>query len=300
MTVIQQIKIVFMYLVMITLTLFVFPYQFIASARGAGLCGFQNCDVVWEINRRFDQGVNSKGRALAEGVRVEFEKAMDYLFDSKLSPLLSEFDGVITSQRREIKSMVDDWFLQIDHTINEAAATALEMQQIVISDIRDQLIDKFFREFESIERTIFADLNNLIDKVSCELDGSVNLAAAQLQVILPSLPSLTSVPGLVPALACRLDRYICLCRDGRYLGQPSPDDFGKIYRIQSCEMQRLLNANFENLTTATILEAYVDLTVLTRRTRCAMKTDAAADFYGRELAKWNRRYTIWRFAGAEQ
>lgn len=77
------------------------------------------CDVIAEINKKFDEGVQSKSKALSEGARIQFELAMDMLFSKHILPTVARIDDLLRDRINQTDSVFAARIDQID-SIGEA------------------------------------------------------------------------------------------------------------------------------------------------------------------------------------
>ena len=118
-------------------------------------CFSGGCDVIWGINQRLDQGIESKSASLGNGVRNEVQIAADYIFDMKLEPFA-----------KSLQQLVDANFITAEH----AAHNLLEHSDKIIENIfshtdntldtiRNKIIESTFKQADTFQTKFFNNIN---------------------------------------------------------------------------------------------------------------------------------------------
>ena len=103
-------------------------------------CWSGGCDVIWEVNKRFDNGIKSKSQSMAKGVRVVFEESMNTLFDQKIRPMLEDIDLIIKNNMDNADEIIINTFKGVDKIIEKTILQFENATEKNIHNIRDHII----------------------------------------------------------------------------------------------------------------------------------------------------------------
>ena len=120
-----------------------------ADAGGLGSCLSGGCDVVWQANRRIDEGISSKMTSASEPVKKAFSEAMYELFQKHINPLLD---------RAQV--MTNEIMKHIDEIVSKSFASAQSVAPTTIEDVRQKLILETSHEVEALS-------NSIANKIQC-------------------------------------------------------------------------------------------------------------------------------------
>ena len=140
--------------------------------REIGNCFHGGCDVIWGINQRIDQGIQSKANSLVGPARDAFIQAMTDLFDKKLNPFLDRANNDLSAENGSGREIEPDKLVEettngilaiIDAAAEVAEKTSGDVQKIILLSFHeaDKLIDK-------VNLKILA----LVDDVDCKVNGT--------------------------------------------------------------------------------------------------------------------------------
>lgn len=269
--------------------------------------------IFSEIKNSFDNEVKKTSQSMAAGIRQEYQKAANHLFDEKIKPLLDEIDLVAKNRMKDASGIVDD----VSGIVDDVSATVNKVNEIVqdtdkivkdrldqlneiinksMSDIRkstkdfkkiiedtsksiDQLRDKFKKDIDDI----FAKIDNIID---CKITGTHEKIIMDIKTIRDSF-----IPRL-PFLKPPCYKVVGISADPQYW------EYTTIYGLEKCRKLKQLDDAIikgNTITIDTILKAYVDLRALCARVGCVQRHagDSAAKYFGKEYLELGRAYDIW-------
>jgi hypothetical protein len=127
-------------------------------ALNVGKCFSGGCDLAWELNKRFDKGLQSKSEAIAEPFKQAYFDIANDLFNAKLAPLIDNIDIRVKGRINDVSQLVSQAEKAIDLSI-EAAANAADKELKAISAIED----KTKQDIDDIIKQI----NDVIDNAEC-------------------------------------------------------------------------------------------------------------------------------------
>jgi hypothetical protein len=94
--------------------------------REAGNCFSGGCDVIWHLNQRFDQGLQSKSESLVGPAKQAFDDAMRELFDQRLTPMIGMVNSMAAARIWQAQGAADDVIRTaetgVDQILDHAAA----------------------------------------------------------------------------------------------------------------------------------------------------------------------------------
>jgi hypothetical protein len=123
------------------------------NARALG-CFQGGCDVVWQLNKRFDDGLRSKSESLVGPAKQAFIDAMNVLFDDKLKPLIAQIDAVATGRLSQLDQTVKDAEAGIDAIIAHAGVVAANLVGQTTDQIKTKIIDEAFLQADELVSNI--------------------------------------------------------------------------------------------------------------------------------------------------
>jgi hypothetical protein len=238
-------------------------------------CFQGGCDLVWQLNKRFDDGLRSKSESLVGPAKQAFIEAMNVLFDQKLTPLIKQIDAVATGRIAQFDKSIKDAEAGIDAIISHAAMIATDLVGRTTNEIKTKIIDEAFSQADSLVDKIKGNIGAIIDNVDCKIDG-------QREKLVEWWRSLVSFPNPLNH---------CYRENGAIIFAPASDDFIKKYRIQECEYKDDLNSS---RTVHEITDNYARLLLLARRFACiTTQVPEAQLIINRDGAQYRRNFEMW-------
>lgn len=263
---------------------------------------------------------------MAEGVREEFEKAMNSLFDDKIAPLLKDIDLVMKNRLEQADNIAEARLTQFDNTvkarleqIDQVIQTAFDRFEKTtdrtIAQIKTDIIDHATAQLDHLRRNFRADVDHFFDRteylintVDCKVEGMVEKIrmdmqttgkelAQELKASLPSLPSF-SLFSLIrrkqPSESIPSELVVCYQELG-LTAPPESFEYSTIYELKKCKV-------LKTLTPATpirrILNVYLDLKAWAARMACVQRGAGhhATLHYTWDWLEFGHRYDIWYLA----
>jgi hypothetical protein len=111
-----------------------------------GSCLSGGCDVVWEVNKRIDGGINSKMEAATEPVKQAAKEILTELFQKNLDPLVERLN-VISEERLR----------QIDAIIENALGAVTILGNSITDDVKNKIIDASAAQIQAVSKAILGD-----------------------------------------------------------------------------------------------------------------------------------------------
>lgn len=136
--------------------------------RETGNCLSGGCDVIWQVNRRIDDGISSKVESMTTPAKKAFEEAMRDLFQNDLDPFLDHLSKITNDTLDKIGNMFD-----------KAVATAEDATDRTILLIRTEIIRETAKQIEDVSHSILGDVKcgeiNTKEKAQEFIDGNFRL-----------------------------------------------------------------------------------------------------------------------------
>jgi hypothetical protein len=238
-------------------------------------CFQGGCDVVWQLNQRFDDGVRSKSESLVGPAKQAFIDAMNVLFDQKLKPLIDQIDAVATGRLAQFDKTVKDAEAGIDAIITHAGIVAVDLVGQTTEQIKTKIIDEAFLQADALVDKVTANVNAIIENVDCKIDGQRDKLIEWWRSMIPFANPLNH----------------CYRENGATIFVPTSDDYIKKYRIQECLHKDDLNAS---RTVRDVKDNYARLLLLVRRFACITnQTPEAQLIINRDGARYHRDFEAW-------
>jgi len=244
--------------------------------KDVGNCFQGGCDVVWSLNQRIDQGIQSEANSLIGPARDAFIAAMADLFDNRLSPFLGRVNddlsariGQVGDRADKIVSETTDGLLKIIDAAGDLAdRTSGDFQKIILSATR---------EAANLEDKVNRDIAALVDDIDCKVNGTF-------EGLVDYFRQLATIPH--PADAC----YRAL---GYFLTRPDSTDTTNWYRITKCVYMRDLD---NSSTVSDIKFNYTRLSQLARRYRCIAQDPLATQLANADTKVYVTKFEMWFLA----
>lgn len=259
-----------------TCVLVILIHAILGSTECHALGCFQGgCDVVWHMNKRFDDGLRSKSENLVGPAKQAFIEAMDVLFDEKMKRLIAQIDAAAAGRLDQFDSTVKTAIAGIDAIIAHAEATASKLVNQTTEQIRTQIIETTFSQADALTNTIAAKISEILGDLDCKIDG-------QREKLIEFWVSLVSIPNPLNH---------CYREYGAAIFAPRWDDYITKYRIQECVYNDDLTAS---TTVRQIIDKYARLLQLNRRFACISNaTPEALLILGRDGARYRQEFNVW-------
>jgi hypothetical protein len=246
-----------------------------AIALDLGHCFQGGCDVVWELNKRFDQGVRSKSESMVGPVKEAFIEVMNLLFDQKLKPMIDQIDQAAGARLSQFDKTIKDAETGIDTIITDAGRVAVDSVGQSAGIIKTKIIDATFARADSLVQQIYASLQALVEDLDCKIDGQTSKLQERGK-------SLISYPQPWNG---------CYRAQGFTFSTPTSDDYIKIYRIRQCE---LLNDLEASSTVRNLKDNYARLLLHARRFVCIMQLPEAKQLINSDVKVYVRSFVMWQ------
>jgi hypothetical protein len=229
-----------------------------------GRCFSGGCDLAWELNKRFDKGLQSKSEAIAEPFKQAYFEIANDLFNAKIAPLIDDIDVRVKGRINDISQLVSQAEKAIDLSI-EAAANAADKELKQISAIED----KAKHDIDDIIRQI----NDVIDNAEC----------AAYNVVDDVRKLITIDFSLVHTDSCYVER-------GFRFSAPRDDDDVTKFRIRQCQLEKDLEGS---QTVKDILDNISRLSELSRQTACILRKTTGSALAADEERRYQQLFSIW-------
>ena len=259
-------------------------YAFISTKdieREFNSCISGGCDPVTEINRKVDDGIESKGRALGKGLRVEVAKLVKQIFDEQLRPFA-----------RELSTLIDDKII----TTEDAAKRLL--------DRADKTIILAVTEASKAGTTLTQDIrNNIIVESGKIIKESLDSLAYNLDCI-PAKREIQLSRFLKDSLACKVSDYFCKktkCHADLGIEAKPLSDYGMTqgYLLLNCFAERSIN---ENMPATLIRAIYGDIQISASKCMCeaslAGESEVSKQVCYEKYQEAAKKAAIWRWASS--
>jgi ElaB/YqjD/DUF883 family membrane-anchored ribosome-binding protein len=234
------------------------------SAIDLGRCFSGGCDVAWELNRRFDDGLRSKSAGLVGPIKQAYFDIANDLFDTKLRPMINDIDQRAQARIKDVKSLVDDAGKIIDTSLaaaERAAHNTLEQAQAIVKETKAQIDDAIKKIDEEIE------------KVSCIEGKTVN-----------------DVRKLI-TLDWAIVHFDSCYTDLNYKwSSPDFDNDVDKYLIKKCLIEKDLNGS---LTVKRIIENISRLSQLASETECILRKTTGSTLASDDANRYTKDFAVW-------
>jgi hypothetical protein len=235
-----------------------FPAAAFNLGKELGNCFHGGCDVVWGLNRRIDQGIQSKAASLVGPVRDAFIQAMTDLFDKKLNPFLDKVNDDLGARIDQVGNRADKIVDETTTGILKIIDAAAEVAEQTSGDVQ-KIILLSFRETDLLVDKINGDITALVDDIDCKFNGTFQGLIDELSRLLPAPPHPFD---------------LCYTGLGYILTVPDRIDIINWYRITKCVWKRDLDSS---KTVEDITSNYARLSTLARRVRCSTRPARDSD-----------------------
>jgi len=229
-----------------------------------GRCFSGGCDIAWQLNKRFDDGLRSKSEAIADPFKQAYFDIANDLFNARLKPLIEHVDGRVKARIGDLRVLVLDTQKAIDIII-DAAAKAADKELKVIGEIEN----KAKADIDDIIRQIDAE----IEKIDCIAKGTIDDVRRLITIDL----------SLIHTDPCYVER-------GYRVGSPGFRDDVPKYRIRQCQLERELQ---ESKTVADILDNLSQLSELSTLTACVLRQTTGSTLAQDDARRYGDQFSIW-------
>lgn len=229
-----------------------------------GKCFSGGCDVAWELNRRFDQGLRSKSEAIVEPFRKAYFEIANDLFDARIGPMINDIDVRVKGRINDVAQLVTQAEKAIDLSI-EAAVKAADKELKQVAEIED----KTKRDIDDIIKQI----NEVINNAEC----------AGLNVV-------DEVRKLIEIDYALFHTDNCYVERGYRFSAPRFDDDVIKFRIRQCQLERDLQAS---QSVKDVLDNISRLSQLSRRTECILRQTTGEATARGEERRYQQLFSVW-------
>src|SRR5262249_54568685 len=132
-----------------------------------GHCFHGGCDVVWSLNQRIDDGIQSKANSLFGPARDAFIQAMTDLFDNKLNPFLDKVNNDLSARIGQAGDRADKIIKEATNGILKIVDAAGDLADKTAGDIT-KIILLGGQEADRLVDKINEDISRLVDDVDCK------------------------------------------------------------------------------------------------------------------------------------
>lgn len=139
-----------------------------ASAFNVGRCLSGGCDVIWELNKRLDDGIRSKVGSLAEPVRDAFLEAMREA-EATSRRMINDIDQKTTAHLLHVDTIIRDAQQRLDATIDKAAIRAEGLTDYATASIRKNLIKPTVDDFRALALDVQKKIDDTISEIDCKI-----------------------------------------------------------------------------------------------------------------------------------
>ena len=248
-------------------------------------CFSGGCDLVAHINRRFDAGLQSKARSIAEPLREIFLSTMNELFETKITPMLNDVDALLKAHLDRADEIATAAIDNISTLVDESFNRAQILLEQGIANVRDQIIAETFRKADELRQQIVADVNGLLDKVQmithqvdCATLGNTASIRVYVDNFLGFLPQ--------PFNSC-VPKHLKFVASNKYT-------YLEMYRIHKCDV---LNQHGLDTTVQQIMDDYASIITKAAEFRCIERLSMPSQLqYTDEIIELTRRFFVWRTA----
>jgi hypothetical protein len=250
--------------------------------REVGNCFSGGCDVIWHLNQRFDQGLQSKSESLVGPAKQAFDDSMRQLFDDRLTPMIQMVNAMAAARIWQAQIAADDVIRTAETGVDSILDHAAIVANSVTTNIKQTILDAAYADATALVKQIHDQALDVIDKADCAVAGTFDNARL-------TVANLFSIGN--PFDKCFRDA-------GFYtLGAPRSDDYLSIYRIRQCQLESGLS---DRMTVTQIADQYVRLAAWSQTMRCVMRrTNAAVDLIEKDIGHYTQSYRLWSEVAAQ-
>ncbi|TAY75167.1 hypothetical protein [Rhizobium ruizarguesonis] len=112
-----------------------------------GSCLSGGCDVVWDVNRRIDDGISSKTESAVAPIKKAVHEILEELFKKNIDPMLDRMNSITEERLKQIDDIVSG---AIDKAQLATAAT--------ISSVKTDIIIESSNQVQIVSKAILGDL----------------------------------------------------------------------------------------------------------------------------------------------
>jgi hypothetical protein len=241
-----------------------------------GHCFHGGCDLVWSLNQRIDDGIQSKSESLFGPARDAFIQAMNVLFDQKLNPFLSNVNTDLAARIGQVGDRADKIVAETTTGVLDVIDAAGNLSEKTTGDVQ-KVILLSFNQADTLENKINSDVSALVEDVDCKVNGTF-------EGLIDWFRQLVTIPH--PTDAC----YTIL---GYRFSVPDSIDTINWYRITKCEWTKDLN---NSQTVEDVKYNYARLSVLSRRMKCIAQDPIATQLANTDAKTYAESFEIWKLA----
>jgi hypothetical protein len=219
-----------------------------AYAADLGSCFQGGCDVIWKLNRNFDDGVRSKSASLVGPAKQAFDDSMRLLFQQQIGPTIERVNAMAAGRIDQFSDVIQKTQDGMRLLIDQAGSVAVASSEQAAITIEQHIIDATSTQAKQVIDKINDDLNTILAVIDCQVKDFQLWLKTQF-IIIPK-----------PFNHCYVDA-------GFSLSVPGSDDYFSIYKIRRCEMK---DALILSKSVDEILDNYARLSLLAHRFSCVV------------------------------
>lgn len=230
--------------------------------------------ILSDIKKLFDQEVEKTSRNMAAGVRVEFEKTMEDLFDKNIRPIVNDISVLMESGMEDADKIAKERLSQLETII---------MTSIKEIDIRtNRSIEITRKKIDELRKKVHNDVEDILSKVECLEDKIVR----DMNYISDYYGNMIKHLNLIYLIV----EPPCFKKLG-ISNYPKAHEYAMIFYLIKCEKEKSLNPDTP---VQTILNTYLDLRNLASRTICIQRHAGASNKHiVDEWVQLGERYDTW-------
>lgn len=247
----------------------------------AGNCFSGGCDVIWHLNQRFDQGLQSKSESLVGPAKQAFDDAMKELFDQRLTPLIGMVNAMAAGRIWQAQEAAQQVIVTAETGVDEILDHAAKVANSVTDNIKDKIIEAANEDAKKLVQQVHDQAVDIINQADCAVAGNVDKARLIVQ-------SMFSLPHPLDP---------CFRAENFYVTTPRSDDYVAIYRIRQCQLEQELT---DSWSVRQISDQYARLATWAQTMRCVVRqTGASLDLVDRDITRYTKEYQLWTEVAVE-
>ena len=243
--------------------------------REVGNCFSGGCDVIWHLNQRFDQGLQSKSESLVGPAKEAFDDSMRQLFDERLTPMIQMVNAMAAARIWQAQDASEDVIRTAENGVDNLLDHAAKVAHLATTDIKQHIIDATYADASALVKQIHDQTLEVIDKADCAVNGTFDKTVLLVK---------NTFSGPHP-----FDE--CFRAAGFYLSTPNSDDYVEIYRIRQCQLEREFSGE---MSVTQIGDQYARLASWSQTMRCVMRrTTVSVDLVEKDIGRYTQSYRLW-------
>ncbi|MDM8557311.1 hypothetical protein [Candidatus Parabeggiatoa sp. HSG14] len=260
------------------------------------------------------------GQKFGEGIRQEFDIAMDSLFKDKIAPLVADIDKLLKARIGQTDKMIEARLKQIDALIQNTFDRFQEAANNTIDKIKTDIVDNAFNQYsKAIEKTrkeivdntfkkikkLRQNFRNDVDHFFDRSEYLINLVDCTEEKFRIDTENLTT--KIADELEKRCPKMICgwskastkestpkICYQELGLKKPPKSwEYSTLYDLNKCDVLRSLTPM--ETPVKRILNVYIDLQAFAARMACIQRASRQARLHYRwDWLEFGYQYDFWR------